>query len=153
MECVVKEWPAFTVVGLLYSGRNNAGQIPALWEKLDARIHEIPHRPGAAFGVIDNFDMEQGSFDYVAGFEAAPDADLPDDVVLKDVPAQRYAVFDTTLADLRDTIDQIYGGWFPTSGFQRGPGPEFELYDAEFDPAEPGSVMQLFIPIEDDPAV
>lgn len=151
MECSIKEWPAFTVVGLFYRGKNDQGQIPSLWGELNARAHTIPHRPGAAFGVIDNFDMEQGIFDYVAGFEAAPGAEnsVPDGMVLKTVPAQRYAVFDTTLAELMPTIGRIYNEWMPTSGFRRTSGAEFEFYGPEFDPSVPGAIMQLFIPIED----
>ena len=151
MEHTLKDWPAFTVVGLLYRGKNDQGQIPALWGTLNAQAHAIPHRPGAAFGVIDNFDTEQGIFDYVAGYEAAPGAATPEGMVRKEVPAQRYAVFDTTLPDLMAAIHRIYDEWLPAAGFRRTSGPEFEFYGPDFDPSVPGAVMQLFIPVEDAP--
>ena len=151
MEHTLKDWPAFTVVGLLYRGKNDQGQIPALWGTLNAQAHAIPHRPGAAFGVIDNFDTEQGIFDYVAGYEAAPGAATPEGMVRKEVPAQRYAVFDTTLPDIMAAIHRIYDEWLPAAGFRRTSGPEFEFYGPDFDPSVPGAVMQLFIPVEDAP--
>ncbi|MEZ4554958.1 MAG: hypothetical protein R2851_24370 [Caldilineaceae bacterium] len=61
-------------------------------------------------------------------------------MMLKEVPVQR-AVFDTTLADLMQTIHRIYDEWMPTSAHG---GTEFEFYGP--DPSVPGSVMQLFIP-------
>jgi len=65
-----------------------------------------------------------------------------------DTPAQTYAVFSCTLPTLGSTLDHIHETWLPTSGYRHVKGPALELYDEDFDPENPDSLMCLFIPIE-----
>jgi predicted transcriptional regulator YdeE len=44
-------------------------------------------------------------------------------------------------------FDQIYGVWLPASGYVRTAGPELELYDERFDPRDPASVFEVYIPV------
>jgi AraC family transcriptional regulator len=37
--------------------------------------------------------------------------------------------------------------WFPASGFRSAPTPDFERYDARFDPATKSGVIEIWIPI------
>ena len=63
------------------------------------------------------------------------------------MPAQTYAVFSCTIPTIRETYQDIYGIWLPTSGYVRAPGPELELYGEAFDARDPASVFDVYIPV------
>ena len=42
----------------------------------------------------------------------------------------------------------IYETWLMQSDYQRAPGPEFELYDENFDPEDPSSEMYFYVPVK-----
>lgn len=149
MEARITSKPAFTVGGLLYRGKNEEDEIAQLWATSGARLWDIQDvtRPGVAYGVIDHMDPESGAFEYLAGMEVKAGADLPEGMVSWEIPAQTYAVFACTLPTLMETMHQIYEQWLPQSGYERGTGPEFEFYGQEFDATDPGSRMELWIPV------
>ena len=149
MEPTFVSRPAFTVVGMKYRGRNEQREIPQLWDRFMPRSGEIQHRvdPHVAYGVMGNYDMATGEFDYLAGFEVEGAAEIPAGMAHWDVPAQTYAVFPCTLPTLMDVIHQINQAWLPASGRQRAEGPEFEFYDERFDPSDPSSAMYIYVPL------
>jgi predicted transcriptional regulator YdeE len=149
MEPQIVDKPAFTVVGVKYRGRNEHDEIPALWNEFGKRFREFKHRAedSIAYGVMDNFDHDSGEFDYVAAVAVSSRRDQAEDLTVWDVPEQTYAVFTTTLPAIKKTFDNIYSKWLPGSGYQRLPGPEFELYDERFDVKDPESVLDIYIPV------
>lgn len=141
--------PAFTLVGMMMRVRPG-GKVPGqLWDEFGPRMSEIQHvaGPDMAYGLTDNMDMATGEFDYLAGLQVSSTADIPDGMVAHGVPAQTYAVFPCTIPTLREVFDHIYGVWLPTSGYARTSGPELELYDETFDPRDPASVFEVYIPV------
>jgi AraC family transcriptional regulator len=150
MEPKIESWPAFRVVGMKYHGKNEQNEIPSLWGEFVLRLAELQNRVDehATYGVYGNYE-HTGEFDYLAGLNVRTDADIPEGMVSWDVPAQTYAVFSCTLPAIGKTHECIHGTWLPASGYRHADGPEFELYrDAEFDPADPDSLMHICIPIE-----
>jgi AraC family transcriptional regulator len=141
---------AFTIVGMKYHGKNENNEIPQLWGEFGPRMGEIKQVANlhVAYGVCDNFDMSSGEFDYIAGFEVGSTAEIPESMVSLDIPAGKYAVFTCTLPTLGETYQYAYHTWLPQSGYQRAPGPEFELYDESFDLKDPSSKMDVYIPIK-----
>ena len=141
--------PALTVIGMKYRGKNEHDEIPQLWGKFMSRDGEIKDKlnPHICYGVEDNFDDTSGEFDYVAAFEVGAEAGVPEGMVKWDVPAQTYAVFTCTLPTIREAYDYAYKSWLPESGYQRTAGPEFELYDPDFDPQVLSSPMYLYVPV------
>jgi AraC family transcriptional regulator len=139
--------PAFTVVGLLYRGKNEHGEISQMWEKLLPRADEIRDQvtPHLSYGVLDHFDRQTGEFDYVAGFGVERGAQLPEGMVRWDVPAQTYAVFPCTLPMIMAGFDNARR-WFTQSGTQRADGPEFEFYDEHFMGGD--SALYIYMPIK-----
>jgi len=139
--------PAFTVVGLLIHTQPKAQEIPALWDLFVPRMDEVPYgaEPYVSYGLIDHFKPELGQLDYMAGNAVAQVVDLPADMTRWDVPANTYAVFETTLATISDTFDYIYGAWLPTSGYQQVTGPYFERYGETFSPDNP--TLAIYIPV------
>lgn len=146
MEPTFTTKPAFTVVGMLYRGRNETGQeIPQLWDVFIPRRDEIKNRTDIAYGVMGNYDPATGEFDYLAGFGVDRVDDIPEGMKRWDVPEQKYAVFTCTLRTLRQTYDAIYRQWLPQSGHEHAGSVEFELYDEHFEGDD--SDMYIYVPI------
>jgi len=140
---------AFTVAGLKYRGANEKGEISELWSAFGKRSERFASiaASGDAYGVSFNFDDETNAFDYVAGVEVRPDAEIPEDMHTVDVPEQTYAIFTCTLDELGETIDGIYQEWLPESQYARVASPEFEHYDPEFDASDANSTLELYLPV------
>ncbi len=141
--------PAFTLVGMMMRVRPG-GKVPGqLWDEFGPRMGEIKHvtGPDMAYGLTANMDMGSGEFDYMAGLQVSSADGMPAGMVSYDVPAQTYAVFPCTIPTLREVFDHIYGIWLPASGYARTAGPELELYGETFDPQDPASVFEVYIPV------
>ena len=150
MEPKIVSRPAFTVVGMKYRGKNENNEIPQMWQELGPRAEEIKDMvgPQVAYGISANMDMVTGEFDYTAGFEVSSAEAMPEGMVSFEVPGGKYAVFTTTLPKISETFHNAYGTWLPQAGYAPKGGPEFELYDERFDPRDPSSTFDLYIPIK-----
>lgn len=149
MEPRIVTRSAFTVVGMKVHGKNESNEIPKMWDALHPRACEIKDRidDRVAFGVSANMDENTGAFDYVAGFQVSSAEELPEGMVRFDVPGGKYAVFATTLPRLGETFTHAYRTWLPQSGYQPTGGPDFELYTEAFDPQDPNSEFDVYIPV------
>ncbi len=142
--------PVFALVGLKMRVQPQ-GKVPGqLWDEFGPRMGEIRHRagPDVAYGLTNNMDMDLGEFDYMAAMQVSSAVDIPDGMASFNVPAQHYAVFPCTIPTLREVFDQIYGVWLPASGYVRTSGPELELYGETFDPRDPASLFEVYIPVQ-----
>lgn len=150
MQVKIVERPGFTVVGLKYRGKNEHNEIPQLWQALMPRVGEIKNMVDdrVAYGISANMDDSSCEFDYIAGFEVSTSKDVPKDMVSFEVPGTKYAVFSTTLPKVGETFDNAHHTWLPQSGHQPTSGPEFEAYDERFDPQDPHSMFDLYIPVK-----
>ncbi|MFB6082496.1 MAG: GyrI-like domain-containing protein [Halanaeroarchaeum sp.] len=140
----------FTVVGLHYQGSNQQGELASLWETAGESWDEL----GAiaadddAYGVSYGGDPETGEFEYVAGVRADPDATIPGEYTAVDVPESTYAVFETTLSSIQETMNWVHGEWLAESGYELAMGPEVEIYDDAFDSTDPDAVFDVYVPVE-----
>jgi len=139
--------PAFTVVGIGSHSRHEQGDIPALWDRFNARRGEVRALGPGAYGVEGPVDPDTGAWGYLAGVEVDPTVPVPEGMARWEVPAQAYAVFTCTLATLRQEYDRLEHVWLPRSGYRRAVGPEFEYYGAEFHPGHDDSPVSVYIPI------
>ena len=151
MDPKIVSKPGFNVVGFKYRGKNEKNEIPQLWQEFGRRFSELKHNSEThvAYGVMDNYDNDSGHFDYLAAVAVSANEGQPAYSVFWQIPEQTYAVFTTTLPVIRQTFDDIYAKWLPEAGYQRRPGPEFELYDEQFNVEDPNSDMYIFIPIQE----
>jgi len=155
MEPRITDHDAFAVVGLpLKVGHATTHEISTLWDRLIARVGEIPGRiEGSAYGLLYNFDKREGSFDYLASVAVEGDAAVPDGMARIEVAAQTYAVFTHRIEnpvlsqDLPRVFNYIYGTWLPDSGYLVAEGPEIEYYDSRFDPNNNSGEIDLYIPV------
>jgi len=139
--------PAFTVVGLLLRTQPMSPEIPALWDKFVPRIGEIPHQPEGhvSYGLMGRFDQATGMFDYMAGNPVTQVDQLPSGMASWDLAANTYAVLETTLAGIGETMDYLFRTWLPVSEYQPVDAPSFERYGEAFSPENP--VVEIYAPV------
>jgi AraC family transcriptional regulator len=149
-ELKIVEKPAFKVMGMLYHGKPMSKEIPELWNQFGPRMDSVPHavNPAVSYGVCKDMDMETGEFDYAACVEVNSMADAPAGMVAFEVPAATYAVFPATLANIGEVYMTASDKALPAAGYHHSAGYDLEVYDEQFDPEQPGSTFNLYIPIE-----
>ncbi len=150
MEPKIEKKAAFKIIGIQFRGNNDNNACPKLWDKFLPRIIEVKPfmvEPATAFGVCSNYDMKENILDYTVGLEVKDFSTIPDDMVSMEIPEQEYAIFECTLPTLMTALEKIQKKWLPKSNYMRAAGPEFELYDSDFDPENPESKLYLYIPI------
>jgi predicted transcriptional regulator YdeE/DNA-binding transcriptional MerR regulator len=154
MQPKIVTLPAFNVVGLCYHGDNANQEISVMWGEFNRRAREIkPYLVPAAnaYGVCAMVEgLPEGHFEYVAGFEVREDAPVPEGMVQRRVPAQKYAVFEHVgpLDKLRETYHNVYQVWLPQSGLEVAPGYDMEVYTEEFKDFAPDSVFYIYVPVK-----
>lgn len=118
--------------------------IPAQWQALNARAHDVEFG-GTAYGI--SYDMNgSGDFRYLAGVETRK---TPDGMDVVDIPAHRYAVFIHSghISDLPKTIYTIWNKALPDAGLQPAQAPEFEVYDARFEVETGRGDVEVWVPV------
>ena len=152
MEPKLVSKPAFMVVGMKYVGKNEHQEISQMWGRFNPRVKEIKDIVwGNAYGVCSMPEgLEDGAFEYVAGFEVTRIEDLPKEMMGLMIPQQTYAVFEHrgSLESLRNTYEYIHQVWLSQSGYHLANGPELEVYDNKFKNFSPDSVFYIYIPVE-----
>lgn len=142
---------AFKVMGMKYRGKNENGEIPAMWGEFNPRCSELPSIGDCAYGVcLMVGNAPEGVFEYVAGCKVAADAIPPEGMVVVDVPENHYAVFEHrgSKETLGNTYHLIANEWFPRSGLKPTGGYDMEVYDKKFKNFEPDSIMYIYEPIK-----
>jgi AraC family transcriptional regulator len=156
MEPRIVDKGTFSVVGLPFAGPISSGpyedgqnnnEIGPVWEEFNRRCAEIRHVCGPAIGLCTGMPGDAEPW-YIAGIEVARADQVPAGMVSATVPAQKYAVFPCTLPTVGATYRAIIEEWQPRSGYEHVEAPDFELYDENFNPADPlHSEMYIYWPI------
>lgn len=152
-EPTVVELPERLMVGLEYIGKNQNGEIPALWAAFNRREGEVRSRiaTDTAIGLCGSVEnpKEECEFSYVAGFFVDRADDLPPGMVARKVPAGQYLVFTHEGGPevLGKSYEYIWGTYLPNSAYQPAGSHDYELYDERFNAASPTWVMEIHIPV------
>jgi predicted transcriptional regulator YdeE len=146
MEPKIVTKPSFTVVGMMYHGKNENNEISQLWGQFNPRMGEIKNVTDGAFGLCAPPD-DSGAFDYMAGFAVSNTDEVPQGMQIWEVPKQKYAVFPCTLKTIGDTYKHAFETWIPGSGVEYTQGTDFEYYDENFKPDVDDSILYIHIPI------
>jgi AraC family transcriptional regulator len=150
MTARIVELPAFTVVGMEYSGNAGDKGFGELWQRFIPREGEIVGKcePQVSYGLCSL--LESGTLHYVAGFRVEPGLAVPEGMLQFEVPAQKYAVFTHkgTAQSIGDSFQAIYSGRLAELGLGPRHGVSFERYDERFiAPDDPASEVDLYIPV------
>lgn len=117
-------------------------RIPALWDDTVSDWYDAMIG-GPTYGVCSDFN-DAGGFTYTVAFpgEAAEGLDQ------LTLPGGTYAVFahEGHISTISRTWDAIFAKWAPEAEYDLLNGPEFELYDADFDPKGEGKVA-VWVPV------
>jgi len=146
MTLKIVERPARIVVGLQIRTKPMSPEIPALWPKFVPRIGEIPNpaEPGVSYGVMRHgIDV----LEYAAAISVTSAERIPPGMVSLTLPAGAYALFSYPLSGLGKGFGEIHNRLLPASDYQQGSGPFFERYDQTFDPRNPQSAVEIWIPV------
>ncbi len=132
-----------------HNGHTAPAGIPAQWRRFASLLHRIPGRlEGVTYGVRCNAD-DHGNLDYVCAVEVADLAKLPAEFYRLHIPAQHYAVFThrANVSDVRRSFHAIWNQWLPRSGCDLVDAPDFERYDARFDPRTGEGELEIWVPL------
>jgi len=146
---------AFVVAGVSARiGKENMTDVPTLWPKLMRHVPFDGMMSKVGYGLCYGADMEEGSFNYMAGIEIAPDRKPPAELTLMQVPAQTYMVFRITLGagpihpQMQAAMKYIFSEGIPASGHEPTGGIDLEVYGERFEPDKAGSILDFYIPVE-----
>jgi len=147
MTLKIIERRALTVVGMQIRTRPMSAEIPALWPKFVPRIDEIPNpaEPRVSYGVMRH---DGGVLEYAAAISVTAAEGIPAGMVALTLPAGAYAFFSYPLSGLGKGFGEIHNQLLPASTFEQRMGPFFERYDEEFDPRNPQSAVEIWIPVK-----
>jgi AraC family transcriptional regulator len=123
------------------------------WADFKARIHEIPYRSnqeriGAV--VSTELDLRNEQLTYFSGVEVDQVENVPEKMLTLKLQKGLYARFESSTLSEKNghLMDYIYGIWLPSSGYQRAPGYDYEIFDHRYVVTDPKSVSNFFVPIE-----
>ena len=123
-----------------------------LWlNRFESRINDVePYSiDGSFYGVWSGFteiDILKGTC--LAGMAVRDDVRIPGGWVIRDIPAAKYAVFDTTLRDIGEATEYALREWLPGSGYELDtPKPRFDLMPS--DTLAPESPVSVWIPVRE----
>ncbi|HEY1933793.1 MAG TPA: AraC family transcriptional regulator [Acetobacteraceae bacterium] len=136
-------------LGEHYTFETNQG-IPLLWQRFVPYIGNIPGQAGdVTYGVCCNADGA-GNFEYIAGVEVASFDDIPEELRRTRIPEYRYVVFTHRdhISAIRGTWYTIMNKWLPESGYEIADAPDFEHYDADFDPQKGTGKVEIWLPLK-----
>jgi AraC family transcriptional regulator len=84
---------------------------------------------------------------YMAAVSVAGPGAVPAGMTRLDVPAGTYVSAKYPLSGLSKGFGEIFEKLLPASGYTQVPGPYFERYDETFDPRNPGSLVEICLPV------
>lgn len=153
----VAEFGPCRAIGMRYVGKNEQGEIPALWHQgFMPRMGEIAPLEGGAFGVCRCLPgATDGSFEYIAALragEGGPPA--PEGMVEVSIPRAQYVIFHVRhLGEIHQAWEYLRN-WFPEhpeweaycgpSGCGCAEYPTFEYYPPDFGEGKP---LYLYAPV------
>lgn len=151
---------AFRIAGLSMPLDAASGpKIPDLWRDLLRRL-PLPGQTGReGYGVVWQSDAESGAMTYLAGFEVAgggrlPAEELPEGIAHVDLPDRTYRVFRLTLnggalhPQVQAAMREIYEVRIPRAGWELAESPDFETYNADFNPMRKGETLEFWVPVK-----
>jgi predicted transcriptional regulator YdeE len=143
MEPRIEVRDGLTVMGIEEPCRfDEPGFFDTLWMKhFMPRAAEIePFSPdGAHYGL---YTCAGEGVDVLAGMAVTGVTEVPAGLVLKQVPAGRYAVVETTMTNIGQTWNELNERWLPGSAYERCASPDIEYYSPV---GESGGEMKVLI--------
>ncbi len=124
-------------------------KVRELWRKVDGELVKN-NLEGQPIGVIDTqfCPHHPEQIHYWASY--LEQTILPEDYPTLTVPAQEYAVIPVhgKVQAIEEAVRWFLFYWLPDSDYNGVSGFELEMYQSNYDPADPNSYMEYWLPIE-----
>lgn len=149
MDVHIVTLKAFHIVGATITTKIGEDKISALWNEFGRRRDEIQNRtdPYFAYGLSEYSPNPRKSFNHIVGFSVHNLDHIPEGMVGKTIPMQRYALFVYT----GHRVGEVYefsDKWFAESEYKWAESADFELYDNRFMDSDDGKkTISIYIPI------
>jgi AraC family transcriptional regulator len=124
------------------------------WMELLRRQSEISNKITDTFyglTVSPSGDFTEKVVNYIAAIPVKKMTEAPKGMVYMSLPEQMVAVFDISTVEsdtVNKTIDYIYGYWLPNSGYERGVGNDYELFENTTYFTNPELTSRYIIPLK-----
>lgn len=160
-EPQIIDMPAMAVVGMelktTMANDQHKTDIKALMDKIKAEavLDKITNKakPNVTLGVITDYDMATGAFTFTYGCEVMDTSSVPGGMVVKEIPAAKYAMFKVKGMipdDVAAKWRYITSEWLPTANFLATGTAQFEWYDERAaDPAN--AEVDIYFPVVEKP--
>ena len=125
--------------------------IPAQWVAYNDAGDRVPEAvPGDYYGLVYNYGVEEGSFDYMCGQEVPIAATLPKGFGTVTI-AGRFARFATKghISTMNAVWEEVYAKWLSRPELKPRQGPSVEYYPPEFNGMTGEGGFEVWIAIED----
>lgn len=154
-EIKIKTHPQMTVLGLKYTGKNEAGEIPQLWGKLmdyDIENRDFSVHAGYGISIMDEDWEKARVFDYIAGFAVTEVPEkLPEGMAKFALPEGEYAVITCpNLESISQAFDAVYRWVAESSDYALDLSSgnfNFEYYGEEFAPPD-SEKFYIYVPVK-----
>ena len=133
---------------------NCADIVVPLWKNIYPRLKNHPNRcDDKLYGLAysEGYGIDAETMKYFASVCISQSSGVVGEFSESSLPGGWYAKFEKRgLADKTSSIvNYIYGVWFPSSQYERGEGPDFELFDKGYSLSDPNSLSYFLVPIKD----
>jgi predicted transcriptional regulator YdeE len=118
-----------------------------VWKAFELHLDTIrPHSTDHAYYGVNFPTKDEGVFDYVAGMAVGGAVTPPEGLVIRRIPAARYAVFECSMIKIGETYQHIFSTWLPGSPYRpSGSTPVFEQYAPEGE----NPLVRIHVPVEE----
>ncbi|KFI13129.1 AraC family transcriptional regulator [Vibrio coralliilyticus] len=152
MEPEIITQPAMKLVGIANQYTDEDLSLPRLWSGFAPYRDSIANRMGDEyFGIYESYEEaeESTTFVYICSARVENFDQVPEGMITREMPEQTYARFTHKgpIAQLEETLRYIWGSWLPKSAYEYEEKPDFELYPAGFNDADPENKLYLNIPV------
>lgn len=120
MQPTIESRTSFWVLGIQERADPREVDYSALWGRFEAsyaQVEALAVGPNA-YGVYFPTDNVADPVDVFAGMAVPPGTDAPNGLVLREVPAGEYAVFECGMADIGETWNRALNDWLPSAPYQ-----------------------------------
>jgi predicted transcriptional regulator YdeE len=148
MEPKIVNRETFNIMGVLAQGDPRNMNFAEIWNKfISYRDQVSSFSVGKAYYGV--FFGPQGirDVDFVAGMSVENVSDIPEGLVVREVPDMCCAVFQCTMKTIGQTYDYVYQKWIPQSQYEHDKDkPDIECYPPNSSTPDP--TVYIYIPIK-----
>lgn len=143
--------PAMLMAGLrqVHPFTQASQRLPLQWATFVQQFPVANAASDLTYGVMCGSDMAAQTFEYMSAVEVTSFDGLAAGLDRLKIPSAHYAVFthEGAASLISQTWGAIWNDWLPTSGWVPAASPDFERYDARFDPVTGSGVVEIWFPV------